>query len=402
MWSNQLKNYYLDTSQAIVDKAKRERRDLTRAEKEQVEDSIEQVKGLNYQEAFDEGRYHDIPADVMAAREQKRRENDEMQRKIDQMLHGGSTSKSLGMPALDFSGAQIKGMHEAARAGYYFKAAVDSTVSPMASVGAYRLSPFEYLRDQARVSSLIPTETTEAPTVFYFRGSTAASAAAAVAEGAAKPESSPVWTQVSAPTRKVAHFTRVNDEVLADFTNFSQVVGQELLAGLIDAENAQLLTGSGVAPNLTGLLTTSGILTRARGTDNNLDAILKAKADLRVGASFTEPDAIIMHPTNLQAVQLAKDNDGRYITNDPAAPGPETLFGMKVVATTKCTFGSALVGNFAEAARIYLRMPPTVDVAQLGGGTAEFIANQTLVRCEERLALAVPRPTSLCSITGLT
>jgi hypothetical protein len=27
-----------------------------------------------------------------------------------------------------------------------------------------------------------------------------------------------VWTQVSAPVRKIAHFVRVNDEVLADFT----------------------------------------------------------------------------------------------------------------------------------------------------------------------------------------
>ena len=45
--------------------------------------------------------------------------------------------------------------------------------------------------------------------------------------------------------------------------------------------------------------------------------------------------------------------------------------------------------------------PPVVEVAPLGGGTTEFISNQTLARCEERLALAVPRPTSLISITGL-
>ena len=101
------------------------------------------------------------------------------------------------------------------------------------------------------------------------------------------------------------------------------------------------------------------------------------------------------------SIQTAKNGDGRYIVADPAAPGPETLFGMRVVATTKMTLNTALVGNLKEAARIYLRMQPTVDVAQLGGGTTEFIADQTLVRCEERLALAVPRPTSLCAITGL-
>ncbi len=54
----------------------------------------------------------------------------------------------------------------------------------------------------------------------------------------------------------------------------------------------------------------------------------------------------------------------------------------------------------AEAAWLYVRQPPVVEVAPLGGGTTEFIANQTLARCEERLALAVPRPTSLISIMG--
>ena len=362
--------------QETIDKVEREGRNHTREEKKTAEEKLELVKEIN--------------KDLKLAE------------KIDHMRNGfTSKGQDLGMPALDFSGAQVKDLHTAAQNGFYFKASIDSTDAPMSAVGQYRMTPFEFLREKARVASLIPTETTQAPTVFYFRGSAAASAAAAVAEGAAKPESSPEWAQVSAPVRKLAHFVRVNDEVLQDFTNFSEVIGQELLAGLIDAENAQLLTGSGVAPNLTGLLTTSGILTRARGSDSNLDAVAKAKADLRVGASYTEPDAIVIHPTNLMSIQTAKDGDGRYLTNDPAATGPEMLFGMKVVATTKMTLNTALIGNFKEAARIYLRMQPTVDVAPLGGGTTEFIANQTLVRCEERLALAVPRPTSLCAITGL-
>ena len=257
------------------------------------------------------------------------------------------------------------------------------------------------MRDKPRVSNLIPTERTDAPTVFYFRGTTAASAAAAVAEGAAKPESSPVWTQASAPVRKLAHYVRINDEILQNFVNFRQVIGTELLSGLIDAENGQLLVGSGTPPNLTGLLTTSGILTRARAADSNLDAIAKAKSDLRTGASFCEPDAIVIHPSNLSTIQTAKDTTGRYITNDPAAAGPERLFGMRVVATTKITLNTALMGNFAEAARLYVNQPPVVEIHPNAGGTTEFISNQTLARCEERLALAVPRPTSLFSITGL-
>ncbi|MBA2365823.1 MAG: phage major capsid protein [Actinobacteria bacterium] len=370
---------YLKEAQHLVDTAERERRSLTDDERRRAESALKEVQQI---------RDHKALTNMIEG--------------YNGALMGGSPMKSRGAPALDFSMNQILEMHKAAQSAYHYKATVDATAAPMAAVGDYRMTPYPFLRDKPRVANLIPVERTDAPTVFYFRGSTAASAAAAVAEGAAKPESSPVWTQVSAPVRKLAHFTRINDEVLQDFSNFRQVVGVELLAGLIDVENSQLLVGSGTAPNITGLLTTTGILTRARGTDSNLDAIAKAKSDLRVGASFTEPDAIVIHPTNLMSISTSKDTTGRYITSDPATPGPESLFGMRVVTTTKITLGTALMGNFSEAARLYVRQSPVVEIAPLGGGTTEFISNQTLARCEERLALAVPRPTALLSITGLT
>ena len=334
------------------------------------------------------------------------RDNEKLRKAVEDMNGSlnlaSSGTKSRGVPDLNFSMQQVKSMQEAAQSGHFYKADIDSTDAPQAGVGDYsRLSPFVFLRDKPRISNLIPTERTDAPMVFFFKATAAASAAAAVAEGAAKPESSPVWQQLSVPIRKLAHYVRINDEVLADFTNFRQVIETELLAGLIEAENGQLLTGSGVVPNLSGLLTTSGILTRARATDSNLDAIAKAKADLRVGASFTEPDGLVIHPSNLATIQTAKDSQGRYLTNDPAAPGPDSLFGMRLIPTTKITLNTALMGNFSEAARLYLRQAPVVEIHPNAGGTTEFISNQTLARCEERLALAVPRPTSLISITGL-
>ena len=49
---------------------------------------------------------------------------------------------------------------------------------------------------------------------------------------------------MTATVRKLAHYTRVNNEVIADITRL-QVVGTELLSGLIDEENQQFLTGHG-------------------------------------------------------------------------------------------------------------------------------------------------------------
>lgn len=325
---------YLREAQHLVDTAERERRSLTDDERRRAESALKEVQQI---------RDHKALTNMIEG--------------FNASSMGHSPMKSRGVPALDFNMNQVRMMHAAAQSATHYKADIDSVDAPMAAVGDYRMTPYPFLRDKPRVANLIPVERTDAPTVFYFKATTAASAAAAVAEGAAKPEPSPVWTQVSAPVKKLAHYTRINDEVLADFSNFRQVIGTELLAGLIDAENSQLLVGSGTPPNLTGLLTTSGILTRARGADSNLDAVLKVKADLRVGASFTEPDGLIIHPSNLSTIQLAKDSQGRYITNDPAQSGPETLFGMRLIPTTKITLNTALMGNFAEAARIYVREP---------------------------------------------
>jgi hypothetical protein len=79
-----------------------------------------------------------------------------------------------------------------------------------------------------------------------------------------------------------------NDEVLADHESFLQVVGTELLAWLVDRENAQILNGTGVTPNLLGLTIAPGVLTvPSAGTD--LDAIAAAFLALRTGAGDCEP-----------------------------------------------------------------------------------------------------------------
>jgi hypothetical protein len=58
--------------------------------------------------------------------------------------------------------------------------------------------------------------------------------------------------------------------------------------------------------------------------------------------------------------------------------------------------GTVLVGNLQAAARVYVRESPRIDFSL--GGRDEFIHNITLCRAEERLALAVVRPTAICII----
>ncbi|MBA2273456.1 MAG: phage major capsid protein [Actinobacteria bacterium] len=185
-----------------------------------------------------------------------------------------------------------------------------------------------------------------------------------------------------------------NDEVIADFTGFLTTVGQSLIAGLIDARNERLLNGA------QALTTATGIQVHAVGADTKLDALFLAGNLLRTGSSFTEPDTIILNPADYGDVRLIKDAEGRYLTGDPAAAGPPTIFGTRVLVTNKIAAGTGLVANLQEAARLYVREAPRVDVNPMGGA-AEFIANQTLLRAEERLALAIVKPTAVVKVTGL-
>ena len=101
--------------------------------------------------------------------------------------------------------------------------------------------------------------------------------------------------------QKLAHFTRVNDEVVADF-DFLDVVGNELLAGLIKEETAQLIGGSGIGANLTGLLTT-----------------------------HCDPDVVVMNPAAWFSAGflLAKDTAGQYLVGDPVTGVKPSLWACR-------------------------------------------------------------------------
>jgi HK97 family phage major capsid protein len=135
------------------------------------------------------------------------------------------------------------------------------------------------------------------------------------------------------------------------------------------------------------------------GTD--IDAVLTAANTIRTTA-FVEPDTILIHPNDWSSTGFAaaKDSAGNYLLGSAVMAPEPRLWGMRVVQSTQVTENTLIVANLKVAARLYVRMRPTVEV-QPHGGTAEFIANQTLVRAEERLFLAVPQPKAICLVTAV-
>ena len=315
-------------------------------------------------------------------------------------LEGRSERDIRNLPRVAFTGDQLRELHAGLQEGRAVSVTAETravTAAPPSLIPTYVTPPISFAREPTRVASFIPTQVVEHASVVYYKTTTAASAAATVAEGAAKPESTPGWTAVTAPVRKIAHWVQVSSEALADYANFQQVVQDEMTAGLILQENAQILSGDGTGTNLTGLTVTSGILAYAPGAaEQRLLSILHGITLLRSGSSFTEADRIMLNPSDWEIVLKSADTTGELMVSPvPTSTTPMSLWGVPVTVTSQVTAGTGIVANLAAGAVVFSREPARLFIDPYGLSTS----NMVRILAEERLALGVTRPSAIVKIT---
>lgn len=251
------------------------------------------------------------------------------------------------------------------------------------------------------VADLIAPGTTDSNAVSYMREKTFTNAAAPVLEGGIKPESTLTFEGVTAPVRKIAHWLPVTEEMLEDVAQIRSYIDARLRLGVLTAEEAQLLSGTGVAPELLGIRLVPGLaadVARA-AAESNADAILKQIMAI-FASSFIMPDGIVMNPTDWAGTLLTKGGQGQYLTPGPFAPvQTPTLWGLSVAVTPSIEATVALVGAFMQAAQIFRKGGIRVEASNSHADF--FIKNLVAIRAEERLALAVYRPGAFGEVTGL-
>jgi HK97 family phage major capsid protein len=111
-------------------------------------------------------------------------------------------------------------------------------------------------------------------------------------------------------------------------------------------------------------------------------------------ASLAESPAsgIVIHPTDWAGIETTKDSAGNYIIGDPAATLQPRVWGLPVVSTQAMTVDKYLVGAFRLGAQIFDRQDARVEVST--EDSDNFRKNLVTILAEERLALAVYRPTA--------
>jgi HK97 family phage major capsid protein len=251
-------------------------------------------------------------------------------------------------------------------------------------------------RRRLTVRGLLAPGTTASNTVQFSRQTTRTNAAAVVTESAEKPESTYAWELIDAPVRTIAHWVPVSRQAMDDAPMLQSTIDGELRYGLQLAEESELLFGSGSGQHLNGVATQATAYETSRDStgDTRFDTLAHALAQAQV--ALLPATGIVMNDDDLEALKIIKDDQGRYIGGGPFGPPITTIWGRPVVGTPVMTGGHFLVGAFLDGAQIFDRLDAEVLVSS--EDRDNFIKNMLTVRAEERLALAVKRPTAF--ITG--
>lgn len=256
----------------------------------------------------------------------------------------------------------------------------------------------EYAHRRPIVADLIPQTDTDQSAAVYMEETTSTNNAATRTQGAAAGESALAYTERNDPVREIATWLPVTEIQIEDVPVVQSTIDNRLLFFLDLAEEVQLLSGDGNAPNLTGFHTKSGVQTQAKGADPVPDAIYKAMTKIR-HTGMAEPSAAIFHPNDWQDVRLLRTTDGVYIWGSPADAGPERIWGLPVVITSAETENTALLGDYQLYSEIRRKRGANVKVSNSHDDF--FIKGKLAIRADKRLVLCIYRAAAFCKVTGI-
>ncbi|AEK63189.1 phage major capsid protein [Collimonas fungivorans] len=248
------------------------------------------------------------------------------------------------------------------------------------------------------IEDLLTSIPTSSNAIDWVRENVFTNAAAETAEGAAKPESSITFSPGTMPVATVAHWIKITRQLAMDNAALAAYINRRMVYGVNLRVENQLVSGNGVAPNLSGLTlagnftahgyTAASLTALGLSPTNRFDLIGKMIGDCAV-ADYPA-DVVILNTADWWTMRLTKDSQGRYLLGDPGSTVVPTLFGRPVVASNAMTAGSVWVGSLSQAATLHNREGIAVDLSDSDGDN--FTKNLITIRAERRLALTVEKP----------
>ncbi len=233
----------------------------------------------------------------------------------------------------------------------------------------------------------------------YFRQTVRTNNADTVADLGTKPTSVFTVVPISDRARVIAHLSEpVPIRLFQDATDVVDWLRAEMVEGVLDAVEAQVISGGGTGEDLTGILTIAGTTAVAFATDVPT-TLRKAVTALQVKGE--KPNAWVLNPADAESIDLMKEatggvgflNDGGY-TNGLA--GSNNVFGdgMARVVSNSVPAGTAVLADWSRV-RLEVREDVRLDVDTSGDN---FAINAATFRAETRVGLAHLRPSAFAVV----
>ncbi len=254
-----------------------------------------------------------------------------------------------------------------------------------------------------RVSELFTRATAEGGNVPFVTDASTGTAAPQT-EGTPKSEVTLVLPASILPLRTVAAWAKVADQSLEDVGGLASWIDAVLGNKVLTELDRLCLAGTGVAPQLLGLLNVAGrtadYAMPATGSDP-ATAILHQILAVEANSGFAV-DAVVLSPNVYEALLNLKAVDsGVYLSGTPISSSPLTmLWGRTLTYSAALPAGSALVGGFRSGAALFLR--GGLRLAMTNSDASDFTANVSTLRAELRAALATWVPRAFGLVTALT
>jgi HK97 family phage major capsid protein len=251
-----------------------------------------------------------------------------------------------------------------------------------------------------RMRDLVTVGTTTGDTVEYVREGLHTNNAAPVAEATAtggssgvKPESAMLLEVVTEPVKTIATWLPATRRALADAGQLRTIIERLLRYMLAEELDDQIITGSGVGENFTGIANVPGTQTQAWDTDI-LTTTRKAKTLIALNGR-ARATGYVLHPTEVESLDLLTDNEERYYYGGPSAGGVAFLWGLPVVETEATPAGTGYVGQWDL---LYLWDRELTNILVSDSHSDFFVRNLIAVLAELRAALGCIRPKAFAEI----
>lgn len=258
--------------------------------------------------------------------------------------------------------------------------------------------------DMLSLRDVISTGQTGAGSVTYIREESHTQTAAETAHGVEKPEEALEYTEQTASVKTIAGWMPVHNQQLEDFAQLRTLIDTRLRYSVRRREDYQLLWGTGSGANIEGLFDVTGttdIEANGRyqagspGFHTLIDAVRMGITDVRVAGY--EPNFVLMHPYDWEAIVLEKGTDNRYVWAVVTDANGTRIWGLRAVESVAAQKRAGilteerrlLVGDGQMGAQILDRMQLNVLVGYID---RQFVENVKTILAEERLAFPIYAP----------